>query len=110
MVNHRYNRLMEKENKKSRDDARREYNDTVRVSSHIMRLRAYRPTFHLPPASLWSFSSASGIPGIRSIFLEVLPPCLQVPPSQNPRQQLASEKRLGKDMWNKNGSASCQNI
>lgn len=31
-VHYSYSRLMEKDNKKARDDARKDYNDTVRVS------------------------------------------------------------------------------
>jgi hypothetical protein len=39
---HIYIRLMEKDNKKARDDARRDYNDTVRVCISSQLLRIFR--------------------------------------------------------------------
>lgn len=38
---------MEKDNKKARDDARKEYNDTVRVSDSIGILEASKSTHYI---------------------------------------------------------------
>ena len=57
-----YERLMERDNKKARDDAKKEYNETVRVR----RIAAIRPSSQFQPVPSPSPPSfASAIPGIR---------------------------------------------
>jgi hypothetical protein len=48
-------RLMDKENRKARDDARKEYNDTVRVSSEVEQ-----QPLGVMSSSPWSNSSGNG--------------------------------------------------
>ncbi|RDB30998.1 DnaJ subfamily C member 21 [Hypsizygus marmoreus] len=56
----RVRRLMEKDNKKARDDARREYNDTVRSLAKFIRKRDPRYKAHLAHQATLSQSQASG--------------------------------------------------
>ncbi|KAJ7726051.1 DnaJ-domain-containing protein [Mycena maculata] len=58
----RVRRLMEKDNKKAREDARREYNDTVRSLAKFLRKRDPRYKTHLAQAQTPAARSGSATP------------------------------------------------
>ncbi|KAJ7104319.1 hypothetical protein B0H15DRAFT_960443 [Mycena belliarum] len=72
----RIRRLMEKDNKKAREDARREYNDTVRSLAKYLRKRDPRYKTHLAqanaPASgtMTPVGAASSKPAVRMEYVE----------------------------------------
>ncbi|KZT63451.1 DnaJ-domain-containing protein [Daedalea quercina L-15889] len=70
----RVRRLMERDNKKARDDARKEYNDTVRSLATFLRKRDPRYKAHLAAQAAAASSSAATPKGART-------PASRLPPA-----------------------------
>ncbi|KAH9838779.1 uncharacterized protein C8Q71DRAFT_752827 [Rhodofomes roseus] len=73
----RVRRLMERDNKRARDDARKEYNDTVRSLATFLRKRDSRYKAHLAAQAAAASSSASTPRGARTPSSRPAPPSSQ---------------------------------
>ncbi|KAH9925541.1 uncharacterized protein B0H18DRAFT_876978 [Fomitopsis serialis] len=73
----RVRRLMERDNKKARDDARKEYNDTVRSLATFLRKRDPRYKAHLAAQAAAASSTASTPKGARTPTTRPAPPSSQ---------------------------------